>query len=404
MTLAPTITEGIDIFLEKFEFHNSKNTQRAYTRATRLFYAFLSESDGILSTNGLSSASLLSDLPKTVLSDFLGWLHHRPYAADYRERRNSDSEAAPLPSIKPYAAATINLYETSVRHILEFWRVRGWLSFSEASQDEVIKASGTNHLHKNREINRRAGAVPEDFGTVMFATTTRMVTEVLAASKATHLERLEALRARCLIHVLMATGLRASDAARLTLQNIEKARALGGYMEIQMQKTRTPAYCYLFQPVFDSIDAYLAERQDRSPWLFIQHGRSGKKRQKPAEYFANNTSKGYGAPISTTTVWRIVRSVATAAGYKENDAGLFIAPHGMRHWYAQTLRDAGVPIDDIQAALGHASAETTKTVYAPIPNLDHLVQVQEQIQRATAKEGEKSDSLTRSTRKHEESH
>lgn len=404
MTQSPTISEGIDIFLEKFEFHNSKNTQRAYSRAARLFYIFLCEPNGVSSTTGLCGASQLSDLPKTVLSDFLGWLHHRPYAADYRERPRGMDEITPLPSGKAYATATINLYETSVRHILEFWRVRGWLSFSEASQDEVIKASGTNHQHKNREINRRAGAVPEDFGTVMFAAATRMVAEVLTAPKATHLERLEALRAKCLIHVLMATGLRASDMARLTLQNIEKARALGGYMEVQMQKTRAPAYCYLFGPVFDSIDAYLAERQDRSPWLFIQHGRSGKKRQKPAEFFADSTSKGYGAPISTTTVWRIVRSVATAAGYKESDAGLFIAPHGMRHWYAQTLRDAGVPIDDIQAALGHASAETTKTVYAPIPNLDHLVRVQERMQRATAEVAEKSNSLTRNAQDRGKNH
>ena len=81
MTLAPTITEGVDIFLEKFEFHNSKNTQRAYTRAARLFYVFLTEPGGISNTSGLSGSSLLTDLPKTILSDFLGWLHHRPYAA-----------------------------------------------------------------------------------------------------------------------------------------------------------------------------------------------------------------------------------------------------------------------------------------------------------------------------------
>ena len=392
MSGSPTINEGISIFLEKFDFHNSKNTQRAYTRAVRLFQTFLSEPGGVSSANGLSAESPLTDLPKTILSDFLGWLHHRPYPADYRERsENMEGIESPLPSYKPYTTATINLYETSVRHLLEFWRVRGWLSFSESSQDEAKKASGTNHQHKNREINHRASAVPEDFGLVMFQAATRLVTEVQADAKADHQARLEALRARCLIHVLMATGLRASDAARLTRQNIEKARGLGGYMEVQMQKTKAPAYCYLFQPVFESIDAYLAERQDRSPWLFIQHGRSGKKREKPAEFFANNTSKGYGAPISTTTVWRIVRSVATAAGYKESDGSLFIAPHGMRHWYAQSLRDAGVPIDDIQAALGHASAETTKTVYAPVPNLDRLIRVQEQLQRLTSQNSDAKD-------------
>jgi integrase len=189
----------------------------------------------------------------------------------------------------------------------------------------------------------------------------------------------------------MATGLRASDVARLTIRDIEHARNLGGYMVVVMQKTEAPAYCFLFPPVFESIDAYLQERKDRSPWLFIQHGRSGKKRQGTADYFASNTHKGYGAPISTTTVWRIVRSIATAAGYKESDDNLFLSPHAMRHWFAQSLRDADVPIDDIQSALGHASSETTKAIYAPLPNLKRLIQAQGEIQQASGLQTEPKD-------------
>ena len=384
MTHSLTITEGINSFMNEFDFHGRENTKRAYLRAVTLFQMYLEAANGALITTDISSESYLSDLPDTIFAGFMSWLRNHPYPVDYRVRSKTTSEALPLPTLKKYSIATINLYETAVLRLLQFWRVRKWLSFSEINQAEVAKASGTTNTKKNRAINRRASAVPEDFGMIMLNTASRLVAEVEANTKSTHSSRLEALRAKCLVHMLMATGLRASDVARLTIRDIENARNLGGYMVVVMQKTEAPAYCFLFPPVFESIDAYLTERKDRSPWLFIQHGRSGKKRQGTADHFANNTQKGYGAPISTTTVWRIVRSVATAAGYKEPDENLFLSPHAMRHWFAQSLRNADVPIDDIQSALGHASSETTKAIYAPLPNLKRLIQAQGEIQRASA--------------------
>ena len=391
MTHLPTISEGIQAFINEFDFHGRENTKRAYLRAVTLFQVYLQATDGVGVAMEYSFASLLTDLPDTIFTGFMSWLRTHPYPVDYRSRTETNVDLLPFPALNKYSVATINLYETAIQRMLQFWRARKWLSFSELSQAEVTKASGTTNTKKNRSINRRASAVPEDFGLIMLNTASRLVTEVGADKKSTHLSRLEVLRARCLIHILMATGLRASDVARLTIRDIENARNLGGYMVVVMQKTEAPAYCFLFPPVFESIDAYLQERKDRSPWLFIQHGRSGKKRQGTADYFASNTHKGYGAPISTTTVWRIVRSIATAAGYKESDDNLFLSPHAMRHWFAQSLRDADVPIDDIQSALGHASSETTKAIYAPLPNLKRLIQAQGEIQQASGLQTEPKD-------------
>jgi site-specific recombinase XerD len=391
MTYQPTISEGIQNFINEFDFHSRDNTKRAYLRAVALFQEYLSTAEGADTARNFSASSSLSELPDTIFAGFMSWLRVHPYPVDYRSRTESDAKMNPSPTLRKYSVATINLYETAIQRMLQFWRARRWLSFSELSQAEVIKASGTSNTKKNRSINRRASAVPENFGLIMLNTANGLVFEMGKAKKSTHLARLEVLRARCLIHILMATGLRASDVAKLTIRDIENARSLGGYMVVAMKKTDAPAYCYLFPPVFESIDAYLTERKDRSPWLFIQHGRSGKQRQGTADYFASNTHKGYGAPISTTTVWRIVRSIATAAGYKGSDENLFLSPHAMRHWFAQSLRDADVPIDDIQSALGHASSETTKAIYAPLPNLKRLIQAQGEIQSAGGRQSSQLD-------------
>ena len=391
MPYLPTISEGIQSFMNEFDFHGRANTRRAYLRAVTLFQLYLQAADGAGNSKDFSSTSLLTDLPDTIFAGFMSWLRTHPYPVDYRSRNAANIDIPPSPALKKYSVATINLYETAIQRMLQFWRARKWLSFSELNQAEVAKASGTANSKKNRSINRRASAVPEDFGLIMLNTANRLVSEVGASAKSTHLSRLEVLRARCLIHILMATGLRASDLARLTIRDIENARNLGGYMVVVMQKTEAPAYCFLFPPVFESIDAYLSERKDRSPWLFIQHGRSGKKRQGTVDYFANKSRKGYGAPISTTTVWRIVRSIATAAGYKESGDNLFLSPHAMRHWFAQSLREADVPIDDIQSALGHASSETTRAIYAPLPNLKRLIQAQGKIQAADGRQSGQPD-------------
>lgn len=380
-----TVDEGIQVFINEFDFHGRDNTRRAYLRAVSLLREYLEAADGACQTTDVTPETLLIDLPDTIFSGFVSWLRVHPFPVDYREKsKNNDdiyNEETSSPALKKYSVSTINLYETAIKRMLQFWRVRKWLSFSEISQNEVARASGTMHSKKDRSINRRASAVPEDFGRVMLETASQMVENMIKDEKADRSARLDVLRAQCLVHVLMATGLRASDTAQLTIREIENARNIGGYLVVNMKKTNAPAYCFLYPPVFASIDAYLNERKDRSPWLFIQHGRSGKRRKGTEDYFLSHTQKGYGAPISTTTVWRIVRSVAAAAGYEVEETSLFLSPHAMRHWFAQSLRAANVPIDDIQSALGHASSETTKAVYAPLPNLQRLIQAQGEIQK-----------------------
>ena len=65
--------------------------------------------------------------------------------------------------------------------------------------------------------------------------------------------------------------------------------------------------------------------------------------------------------------WRLVRRLARAAGLKS--AG-HLSPHSLRHTFATSLDDAGVPLQDIQDAMGHADPRTTRRYMATHQHLD----------------------------------
>jgi integrase/recombinase XerD len=64
-------------------------------------------------------------------------------------------------------------------------------------------------------------------------------------------------------------------------------------------------------------------------------------------------------PFSRTTAWRLIRQVMAAAQI----AGRQACPRGLRHSFGVGTLQAGVPINLIQAWLGHASVATT-AIYA----------------------------------------
>jgi len=65
--------------------------------------------------------------------------------------------------------------------------------------------------------------------------------------------------------------------------------------------------------------------------------------------------------------WRLVRRLARNAGLK--CAGQ-LSPHSLRHTFATSLDDAGVPLQDIQDAMGHADPRTTRRYMATHQHLD----------------------------------
>ncbi len=73
-----------------------------------------------------------------------------------------------------------------------------------------------------------------------------------------------------------------------------------------------------------------------------------------------------GTPIDPRNINRHFEELCTAAGVRR------IRFHDLRHSCATLLYEQGVPIDDIQDALGHSSPTITKLIY---------IEVTERVQR-----------------------
>jgi site-specific recombinase XerD len=65
------------------------------------------------------------------------------------------------------------------------------------------------------------------------------------------------------------------------------------------------------------------------------------------------------AAITTKTVWQIVSQAARALGLASK-----VSPHDFRRYIATTMLSEGMPLESVQAFLGHESIVTTRTVYA----------------------------------------
>jgi len=159
--------------------------------------------------------------------------------------------------------------------------------------------------------------------------------------------RLAILRNRAIVYTLFDTGLRVSELTSLKRDEIDRALKSSPLPEdVSLQvvgkggRWRT---VWVAQESLQRIKAYLDARDDPSDILFL-----GSKKN---------------SPITRQMVWKVVKDGAEAIG-----VGDFTGPHAFRHWLARQLfndEDNPVPMEDVQALLGHASPTTTRTIYAP---------------------------------------
>ncbi|MGW4822497.1 tyrosine-type recombinase/integrase [Streptomyces sp. NPDC004227] len=64
-----------------------------------------------------------------------------------------------------------------------------------------------------------------------------------------------------------------------------------------------------------------------------------------------------GRPMDEPAAFRLIRRVAKAANIPHHSA---LSPHSLRHSYATALLSKGVPLADVQDAMGHADPRTTR--------------------------------------------
>ena len=144
------------------------------------------------------------------------------------------------------------------------------------------------------------------------------------------------LRDRAVVETLYGTGLRISELARLTLEDL---RFDAGYLRC-MGKGRKERVVPLGGAAMAALREYLNEQR---PALA----------RDPAERGVFLTVRG--GPFSRKTLWRLIKTLARAAAIEKN-----VTPHTLRHSFASHLLANGAPLRIIQEMLGHSDIATTQ--------------------------------------------
>jgi integrase/recombinase XerD len=74
-----------------------------------------------------------------------------------------------------------------------------------------------------------------------------------------------------------------------------------------------------------------------------------------------------GKRLDRHAMFRLIRTLAGAAGLP---AAADLSPHSLRHAFATAAREEGVPLEDVQDAMGHADPRTTRRYDRDRHNLD----------------------------------
>ena len=110
-------------------------------------------------------------------------------------------------------------------------------------------------------------------------------------------------------------------------------------------------------------------------------GKGGKPRRRVLTPAAAEALDGYvqgreagplfvtasGGRLDRHAVFRLVRRLAREAGISSWER---LSPHSLRHAFATAARDEGVPLEDVQDAMGHADPRTTRRYDRDRHNLD----------------------------------
>ncbi len=248
-------------------------------------------------------------------------------------------------------AADVEPQEISVedvQHHLMGLQRRGLAVSSIARHFACIKVF-LRHLHTERVLRRDVTALMESPRRWKTIPDTIRYDEVEDLLRAPDPAEEFYLRDLALLELLYATGMRASEVADLTLDQVNLklgyARCIG--------KGRKERIIPVGRAAIEAVSDYLETLRPRllgdrcSTMLFLSRT---------------------GRPLDRTNIWRLVRKYARRAGI----AGR-LSPHTLRHCFATHLLGGGADLRVVQELLGHADVSTTQ-VYTHV-NEDQLKQV-----------------------------
>lgn len=156
------------------------------------------------------------------------------------------------------------------------------------------------------------------------------------------LSRFKAVRLHCLLEILYATGLRASELVSLprsVLRGNERLITItgkGGRERMVPLGSSARGALKTYLEVEKKQVKSVKKKPTPSPWLFPSHGRQG-----------HLTRQKFGQDL---------KILAAAAGIDP----VRISPHVLRHAFASHLLERGADLRSVQQLLGHADISTTQ--------------------------------------------
>jgi integrase/recombinase XerD len=171
---------------------------------------------------------------------------------------------------------------------------------------------------------------------------TLSMADAAALVEAPDTTRPDGLRDRALLELLYASGLRASEALGL---RIEDVNFKAGYVMVIGKGDRqrlVPAGAR----ALDWVRQYLITIRPRQV-----------RRECPA-LFLNRS----GGAMSRQALWGLIRRAARRAGLRAA-----VSPHTLRHSFASHLLERGADLRSVQAMLGHVDISTTQ-IYTHLPS------------------------------------
>ncbi|MEV0732154.1 tyrosine-type recombinase/integrase [Polymorphospora sp. NPDC050346] len=198
--------------------------------------------------------------------------------------------------------------------------------------------SGADRPRLNRDHSATVGLAPDEVDALLAAAD--------AASGPT------AARNRAAVALLADLGLRVGELVSLDVADLGHER---GHRSVRFvgkggrprRRALTPSTAY-------AVDAYLTDRAVTA-------------RVRLDELTGPLLVTATGGRLDRHAVFRLVRRLAKEAGIP---AWSRLSPHSLRHAFATTARAEGVPLEDVQDAMGHADPRTTRRYDRDRHNLD----------------------------------
>lgn len=161
------------------------------------------------------------------------------------------------------------------------------------------------------------------------------------------------LRDRAIIRLLITSGIRVSEMINLRLKDVDFEKAL---LYVEHGKGDKSRYAPLPEKASGVLLVYINDRERRrgkmllpDDWLFVCTNMQTRMERRMTRQAVSNMVEDY------------VYKVTWHKG---------ITAHDLRHAAASLWDDMGIPIRDVQKALGHANVSTTEHIYVSIINKD----------------------------------